>query len=175
MRNPCTVGDCVKPQKAFGYCPTHYAQFKRTGSVWQRPTVEERFFRLFLLSDDSGCWSNDTQRQTYAEFEGMSAHRWAYEHFVGPIPDGLQLDHLCRNTHCANPSHLEPVTAQENLRRSTNFVADNMRKTHCPTGHPYSDQNTRMTSGKRTCIQCKRAESTRQNRKRRAKPLQEVS
>lgn len=83
------------------------------------------------------------------------AHRAAYEALVGPIPPGLQLDHLCRNRACYNPAHLEPVTQRENLRRGRN---SNAEKTHCPLGHEYSDENTYVCArGKRSCKTCNRA------------------
>ena len=69
----------------------------------------------------------------------VSAHRWAYELLVGPIPPGLQLDHLCRVPSCVNPRHLEPVTPKVNLNRGYN---SNQKKTQCPQGHPYDDLNT---------------------------------
>lgn len=80
------------------------------------------------------------------------AHRWAYEHYVGPIPDGLHIDHLCRNRLCVNPEHLEPVTPAENVARSHG----NNRKTHCPQGHPYAGKNVRVYRGQRFCRECAR-------------------
>lgn len=79
-------------------------------------------------------------------------HRLSYEYFIGPIPDGLQLDHLCRNTLCIRPDHLEPVTNFENTLRGENFIAEQVRRTHCPRGHPYD----MTTGGKRKCSICQR-------------------
>ena len=62
------------------------------------------------------------------------AHRYLYEAMVGKVPDGLELDHLCRNPSCVNPSHLQPISKSENSLRGDNR---NRRKTHCPRGHPY--------------------------------------
>lgn len=64
------------------------------------------------------------------------AHRLSYEFFVGPIPPGFQIDHLCRNTRCVNPEHLEAVTPATNTLRANTFSGINSRKTHCPQGHP---------------------------------------
>lgn len=71
-----------------------------------------------------------------------AAHRVAYELSVGPIPDGLTLDHLCLNRLCVNPAHLEPVTLAENIRRSPQAKAK-LARTHCPQGHEYTPENIR--------------------------------
>lgn len=79
------------------------------------------------------------------------AHRLSYEIHIGPVPDGLVLDHLCRNRACVNPHHLEPVTAEENTRRGAAVI------THCPRGHAYDEVNTRRRSnGTRDCRACER-------------------
>lgn len=88
----------------------------------------------------------------------LQAHCLSYEHFVGKVPEGLELDHLCRNRACINPAHLEPVTAQVNVRRGMSFAAENAKKTHCPKGHAYSPENTRINvNGSRECRTCCRA------------------
>lgn len=84
------------------------------------------------------------------------AHHVAYENFIGPIPDGLQLDHLCRVRYCVNPYHLDAVTTQENTRRGARSM-----RTHCPSGHPFDDINTYWYRGYRLCIRC-RLEQARQ-------------
>lgn len=89
------------------------------------------------------------------------AHRWAYEQFVGPIPAGLHIDHLCGNRLCVNAEHLEPVTPLENVRRSKG----NNSKTHCPHGHPYAGANLRVYRGQRFCRTCMR-EYGRRHRQR---------
>ncbi len=87
----------------------------------------------------------------------MRAHRFAFEMARGPVPEGLQLDHLCRVRHCVNPGHLELVTSRVNTLRGTSFSAVNATKTHCPKGHPYSTENTHTdASNKRHCRVCNR-------------------
>ena len=85
------------------------------------------------------------------------AHRVAYELLVGPIPEGLTLDHLCRNHGCVNPAHLEPVTQRENVLRGVSPSARCAAVTHCPQGHPYDEANTyRPPEGGRDCRACVR-------------------
>lgn len=101
----------------------------------------------------------------------LSAHRAAYELFVGPIPDGLTIDHLCRVKCCANPAHMEPVTRGENTKRAVPFSDHgefNRTKAHCKQGHPFDEQNTitrTRKSGGRICKTCLRA-SAKANYKR---------
>lgn len=82
----------------------------------------------------------------------VQAHRWAWEHLVGPIPEDLVLDHLCRNTVCVNPDHLEPVTIGDNVRRGRSAKRE---QTHCKQGHPFTEENTyRRSEGGRKCRTC---------------------
>lgn len=126
-----------------------------------------RFTEKFKVSE-AGCWEwiaaldpNGYGRfgmpgATRADWRMKLAHRVSYETFAGPIPEGLDLDHLCRNRSCVNPEHLEPVTRSENLRRSP-LMARGQDKTHCPHGHEYSPENTRITkAGARACRTCER-------------------
>jgi hypothetical protein len=92
------------------------------------------------------------------------AHRLFYEALVGPIPEGLQLDHLCRNPPCVNPDHLEPVTMQENIRRGAPGAWEGRkRQTHCKNGHPFDGG----TPGHRRCSICRRSITQRYEAKRR--------
>lgn len=85
------------------------------------------------------------------------AHRLAYMALVGEIPDGLDIDHLCRVRHCVNPAHLEAVSTRTNLLRGNTFQAKNAAKTHCAHGHPFDLLNTRWSPrGQRRCIECDR-------------------
>lgn len=132
----------------------------------------KRFLAKVDKTDDCWLWTGSIAGG-YGKmwFHGMPrlAHRIAYRYWVGPLPDGLQLDHLCRVRHCVNPAHLEPVTAAENVRRGT--VGWNHRdKTHCPKGHPYDDENTYHGTNGRACRECQR-EHQRNYRLRKAKAL----
>lgn len=117
--------------------------------------------------DENGCWvwQLATPEPGYGRITidgktGLYAHRVSYEAFVGPIPDGLHIDHLCRNRACCNPEHLEPVTPQINSLRGIGFPATNAKKTECPQGHPYDDENTYFWRNRRGCRTC-RAEHMR--------------
>src|SRR5687767_12328790 len=89
-------------------------------------------------------------------------HRLMYALLVGPIPEGLQLDHLCRVRHCCRPEHLEPVTGRENVLRGVTLPAANARKTRCPQGHPLDA----VAAGDRRCSTCRREQARKQNAKR---------
>lgn len=137
-----------------------------------RPPID-RFMEKFTVTD-GGCWTwtGYLHANGYATFftgtRKQMAHRWSYEHHVGPIPDGLQIDHLCRVRHCVNPDHLEPVTARTNLMRGNTTSAAHAAKTACPQGHPYDDENTYIhPNGSRRCRECMRARDRRRAAARR--------
>lgn len=87
----------------------------------------------------------------------VKAHRAAYQLQVGPIPDGHDIDHRCRNVRCVRPSHLRPLTHRANILASRNHVALRAAQTHCHRGHPFDDANTYIApNGTRKCRTCKR-------------------
>jgi len=135
----------------------------RREDVWKSITVG--------APDECWPWSRSVSSGGYGQFyvDGRlrTAHRLAYELTIGPVPEGLQLDHLCRNRRCCNPTHLEPVTGAENIRRSP---AHNGAKTHCPQGHAYAGRNLviNSTNGGRMCRICQNTSSRERKRRARA-------
>lgn len=128
--------------------------------LFPRPGIDPRFWAKVDIADGDGCWAwtaaltADGYGRFWHDGQVVRAHRYAYEQLVASIPDGLVLDHGCRNRACVNPSHLEPVTVVENTRRA---VWPNALKTHCPAGHAYDALNTRVTTdGRRHCRRCER-------------------
>lgn len=112
---------------------------------------------------NTGCWlwTGSSYGQGYGAYSSggrtVRAHRLAYEAFVGKIPEGLTIDHLCRVRCCVNPQHLEPVTMGVNVLRGESFSARQKRQTHCFRGHSLSGENLRVDRGSlRICVACKR-------------------
>jgi hypothetical protein len=131
-----------------------------------RPVID-RFAERVALTD-SGCieWLGASTGDGYAQIklspsEGkrlVYVHRWSYQYHVGPIPEGLEIDHLCHNRACVNPDHLEAVTPRVNWLRSANPTSVNARKTRCIHGHPFAGKNLMVSAdGKRRyCRECRR-------------------
>lgn len=128
-----------------------------------KKTLEDRFYdKIDVLENDCWQWTGARVPAGYGQkWNGervVTAHGWSYEHFVGPIPEGMQLDHLCHtgdkackggvtcpHRRCVNPAHLEPVTSLENSRRGLAGALNGARQsaiTHCPQHHEYTDANT---------------------------------
>jgi hypothetical protein len=142
--------------------------------------LPERFRKKFVVSTEhfykgTPCWEWQRARLTggygayFLKGRNVYTHRFAYEQLVGPVPGGLQLDHLCRNTRCVNPVHLEPVTPRENKLRGTGITAINAKKTHCVRSHEFTPENTYIyPNGKRSCRTCIRWHGRRFRRAQRA-------
>jgi hypothetical protein len=129
-------------------------------------TLADRLSAKIDKTDPSGCWLWTASRKPcgYGQINlngrPRPAHRVVYELLVGPIPAGLQLDHLCRVRSCVNPEHLEPVTSRENTRRGRAVEALRelaAQMTHCKSGHPLSGPNMYVDAkGHRLCRACRR-------------------
>lgn len=170
----------------------HRRALQKAGTFASRNVPKTAIDRLADNSrrDRSGCviWTGPLCRGGYGKtrYEGRTrtAHSLSYETLVGPVPAGMQLDHLCHtrdsscdggaciHRQCINPDHLEPVTSKENNRRSPLGVAGaNFRKTHCISGHPFDAANTYLTrTGSRKCRACRREASDRYRASQRNRP-----
>lgn len=130
--------------------------------------LPDRFWNKVMPEPNSGCWLWDGcttvgYGRIYMDGKLALAHRVSYEAHKGPIPDGLQVDHLCRVKSCVNPDHLEAVTAKENMSRVPTSAATLKRdQTHCIHGHKYTQANTyRRPDGRRMCRECNRIRAYR--------------
>lgn len=188
----CSVADCIKTAVARGWCSGHWHRWSKygtpegDGSPLPGPP-KDAVSRFLEALDWADMWYHDGTVRTrclvwvrsttlgYGTFgvDGklVRVHRWAYERWVGPIPSGLHLDHLCHNADptcvnlgddcphraCVNPLHLEPVTNRENNSRGRSGSAINSRKTHCVHGHLFDEANTHIDKrGRRHCRMCSR-------------------
>lgn len=159
----CTIDGCDRPHKARGWCHKHYMHWHTYGvAEAPQPTIGERLAArsapATTLHNGTACieWRGTRTPGGYGQMSvdnrHQYVHRLAWELTHGPIPSGLQIDHLCRNRACLNPDHLEPVTGEENTRRAAAAVEA------CPQGHPYDEVNTYVhpTKGYRQCRTCDR-------------------
>jgi hypothetical protein len=178
----CQEVGCGRPHRARGKCLQHYDIARRNGSLIDAPRIAEKVpFETRLQEsaanrDQHECWpwTGTIDRDGYGRTSrprGL-AHRTAYLMIKGPIPDGLEIDHLCRNRECVNPDHLEPVTHAENMRRAApssgsavlvgrRVVKPPPRAPHCKQGHEYTPENTYVYRGSRNCRACNRAAAAR--------------
>lgn len=179
----CGVLACTNKLHTGGYCAKHAYRYYRyddpLGGGPERihgdPTA--RFWSKVDQPSPYCCWEwvGTVSRLGYGQFSTTTpdspngktfAHIFAWNLLVGPVPDGLELDHLCRNTVCVNPDHLEPVTHQENVRRGRaglHMRTKAAAATHCSKGHPWDETNTYVhaKTGKRSCKACRKAAGDR--------------
>lgn len=134
----CEYEGCSHPARKRGLCGTHYERFRRSDQFESIRITNDPARRFWNYVDDSGeCWLWTGGKATgygrvYWNGKQDGAHRVAYELLIGPIPDDAELDHLCRNSPCVNPAHLEPVTHTGNMERAPGWTGN---RTHCPKGH----------------------------------------
>lgn len=168
-KGTCTAVGCERPQLARGFCGMHYRRARKQGTLKKLSDIPapDRFWPLVdFLSSGNSCWLwlGYTSDQGYGMFRDDQrkhwyAHRWAYVATSGEIPDGLQLDHLCRVRACVNPAHLEAVTLRENQLRGMSLPGQNARKRYCIRGHDLENPanliyvTTRPTE--RVCRECR--------------------
>lgn len=144
-------------------------------------SFEERLWARIDKAAPDGCWvwTGALNASGYGavgrDSKVLRVHRVTYELLVGPIPDGLQLDHLCRNRACCNPEHLEPVTNRENWLRGQHHTAVMLRDGVCKRGHQMTAENTRVRSdGSRCCRECNRLMAAERRRRKGMTPEQKA-
>lgn len=163
LRNLCDCNFCCEPSH-WTYLPPSVEEIVgNCRPVWHDPDLEKPCL----------VWKGTTFPFGYGEiwYEGRPrlVHKIVFEALARPVPDGLELDHVCRNPPCCEPSHLEPVSHRENVLRGDGVAAKCARKTHCPKGHPYDEANTRIgPKGQRFCRKCHVANETERRRRKRA-------
>jgi hypothetical protein len=147
---------------ARGLCNACYKQASLDGTLETYGRVnlspEEWLRRSRKGPDECWPWQGPRDRDGYGLASRSRAHRWAYVHLGGYIPDGLQLDHGCVNPPCVNPAHMSPMTGRDNVLRGKTLTAANLAKTRCIHGHEFTTANTYRPPGKpsqRQCRQCK--------------------
>lgn len=125
-------------------------------------TIEGRFHAKYTISGECWLWNASKLPNGYGLFSDengktVTAHRWSYSHFVGVIPIGLVIDHICRNPACVNPKHLQAISQSNNIKRSL-LVKARSARTHCKHGHEFTPENTQYVKGQRgrRCATCNR-------------------
>ena len=177
QRRGCAIDGCERKHEARGYCAAHYQLLRVNGTPERlaRPSQEERFWAKVDRSDANGCWwwlgSLATGGYGTIWWNGVAqrAHRVSYEREHGAIAADLVLDHLCRNTACVNPAHLEAVRQRTNIVRGESPPSRHAAKTHCVRGHEFTSENTRTSRGFRECRACGRIRDARRRPRLRKK------
>lgn len=166
-RRACGFTGCARPHSAKGYCSPHYMQAARGDAlrpIGYRPSVTERILANSASAGECIIWHGHTMANGYGVISWGNrqwlVHRAVWTEANGSIPDGLTVDHLCRNRACVNVGHMEIVTRAENSRRGGGLEvahASYRARTHCRQGHEYTPENTaRGKSGGRSCRECNR-------------------
>jgi hypothetical protein len=162
----CKIDGCENNYWAKGLCNKHYKRVKKHGDPFlkhfnNKDAFIERFWEKVKKTDSCWLWEGYIAPTGYGQFSGkwfssLFAHRIAYEITNGPIPEKLQIDHLCHNRSCVRPDHLQIITSKHHNARHASF------RTHCPHGHEYDLLNTRYDkNGWRECRICDKIRSQR--------------
>src|SRR3990172_6671349 len=139
-------------------CPSKKCRSRHWETGFARRSESDRFLSFVEVTD--GCWlwrgamsptGYGTFRMNGAGATMTSAHRYAFLHFVGPIPSNQQVHHRCRNRACVNPAHLELVGIHDHQSKHVHAP-----RTACKRGHPYDEANTLVYQGRRWCRTCSR-------------------
>lgn len=188
----CSRDGCGNAVEALGLCMPHYMVDYRTRKATEIDSDEEmrRFVTLVRVGDGDDCseWLGPLAGNGYGKFwtgyRLIDPHRFAYEVFIGPIPEGLTVDHTCHNRsdppcpggptcphrRCTKAVHLEAVPIGVNIRRSPNYDPQQGARdkrawaakiTRCPQDHPYNEENTYWWHGHRQCRTCRREANRR--------------
>ena len=181
MRESCIVNDCEKPRHSKGYCSTHAARVRRNGDPellirLRGASLEDRLWHRTVVVGD--CWvydapggpvKRDGSRYASIKVDGAmtGVHLAAYREFVGPVPEGAQIHHICETKPCWRPDHLKALTSREHW-----LLHHPERPTHCPKGHEYAEENTYEYVDDRgwvhrSCRTCNRAAKRRHKERRR--------
>jgi len=166
----CQMSLCHNNKLVQGLCHRHRADYlEQLEKLQDRFNIkppsdfETKFWAKVHKLNRTDCWEWQGHRRELGygifcfKYKRLHAHRVSYEIAKGPIPEGLEIDHLCKNPPCVNPSHLEAVTHLENMNRSDlrkNQKEWAITRTHCKKGHLFDENNTRINNGRRICKTC---------------------
>jgi hypothetical protein len=181
MKPPCSIEGCEESRQAKQMCWKHFNRWRNHGDPLKQVHYMDLRESFRARADKNGpvpeerpslgpCWLwTGGTNGTYGKIRNLYAHRVSYELSKGQIPAGLQIDHLCRNTVCVNPDHLEAVTGRTNLLRARGFAARQAAQTECIHGHPLAGDNLYVDKrSRRHCRECRSRRSQEARAKKQA-------
>lgn len=174
-KRTCSIDGCGNAYRCKGYCNIHYRMAMRYGTptpAHRNQTEADRFWAKVDKSGTCWIWTGNTNADGYGKFwhdgESGYAHRWSYEKHYRPLRAGETVDHLCRQTSCVNPDHLDAVSVMENSRRALFGTAVRGQKTTtCLRGHPKEPWNVYIHGNHYHCKECRRTEARERHRRNR--------